>query len=83
MRANVLIPPQSLEEFLSLPEGPPYYQLINGKIIEMASPVNLHQKFLFALSIILGNYILSKQLGEVRFAPFDVFLDEQNIFQPE
>lgn len=34
----------TLEEWLSLPEGPPYYELEGGKLLLMPSPRREHQQ---------------------------------------
>ncbi|MFN0049783.1 MAG: Uma2 family endonuclease [Cytophagales bacterium] len=71
-----------LDEYLQLPEGAKY-QLIKGEIIEMPSPTDYHQEVLFILTVKLGNFLLQNKIGVARFAPLDVHLDEENVFQPD
>ena len=70
------------DEYFLLPENAPY-QLINGKLIFMPSPFDIHQKVLSKLHLLLGWYIENNRLGEIRFAPDDVILDEDNVVQPD
>jgi Uma2 family endonuclease len=71
-----------LEEYQALPEGAKY-QLIEGKIIEMPSPLEQHQELSMQLIMLLGNHIFSKRLGRFFHAPFDVYLSEKNVYQPD
>lgn len=71
-----------LEEYNELPEGAKY-QLIKGKIVEMPSPTETHQRILGDLFINVSTYVKNKNLGIVRFAPLDVHLDQENVFQPD
>ena len=70
------------EDYFLLPEGAPF-QLINGKLIFMASPKDIHQKILANLHLEIGFYVKQNKLGEVRFAPIDVKLDDKNVVQPD
>ena len=72
----------TIEEYQSLPEGAKY-QLIEGNITEMPSPLKLHQKLSFKLTLLLGNFIEENDLGEFYTAPFDVYLGEKNVYQPD
>ncbi len=69
-------------EYLKLPEGT-NAQLIEGEIIEMTSPATPHQKLLVNLCILIGDYVEKMNLGTLLIAPTDVFLNEQNIYQPD
>lgn len=71
-----------LEQYQALPEGA-NYQLIEGKIIEMPSPIKSHQQLSFKLTLLLGNFIQQHDLGEMYTAPFDVYLSEKNVYQPD
>lgn len=71
------------EEFAALPEGPPYFQLVEGELFFMASPVRQHQKILVALLGQLYNYLKAHPIGEVYVAPSDVELDSKNVFEPD
>lgn len=79
----VLTPPKTLlEVFESLPEGTSC-QVINNRLIMSPAPSDPHQKILLKIAVRLYNYVENKVLGEVRSAPYDVYFDKQNIFQPD
>ena len=62
----------------NLPDGE-RAELIDGQIYYMAPPTFTHQKLIFELSLIIGNYIKSKKGScEVLPAPFAVFLNNDN-----
>lgn len=84
MNSEVMIqPPRTmLEVFKSLPEGT-LMQLIENNLIMSPSPKDLHQEILLELSAQLLGYVRSKKLGKVRIAPYDVYLDQENVFQPD
>ena len=44
---------------------------------------NAHQKALDKIYRQLGNYVEQHNLGETRTAPFDVYLNRRNVYQPD
>jgi Uma2 family endonuclease len=71
-----------LEVFEGLPEGT-LCQLINNNIVMSPSPKPKHQQLLKKLFLQLHKFVEEKKLGEVLFAPLDIYLDEENVFQPD
>lgn len=66
-----------------LEEGAPF-QLINYDLIMSPSPIALHQKISFELSIQLGVFLkATNNKGFAVSAPMDVKFDDGNIFQPD
>lgn len=59
------------------------YELHNGKIIYMPSPLDIHQKISMNLSAALHFHVKNNQLGQVRTAPLDVKLTENDTVQPD
>lgn len=76
----------SADEFLKLmtDESTERYELIDGDIVALASPGELHQRILGEVFAELRNYIRNN-MGDCRpfVAPFDVKLDENNVVQPD
>ena len=72
----------TVNDYMQLPEGAPY-QLINGKLILMASAKFNHQEISFNLTLEIGTFVKQNKLGKVVTAPMDVHFDEKNIFQPD
>src|SRR5213075_1732346 len=77
--------PRSLtvRDFRQLPEGPPYYQLVEGELYMAPSPDRLHQDILGNLHFILRSHLEAHPLGSIHIAPSDVQLTELNIYQPD
>ncbi len=47
------------------------------------SPFALHQRILWELSAIFSEFLRSNPIGKFFFAPFDVELNDHNIYQPD
>ncbi|MBY5959828.1 Uma2 family endonuclease [Membranicola marinus] len=76
-------PPRTIREvFDALPEGT-LAQLIESQLVMSPSPTDIHQKILHIISVRIFNFLEKNPVGEVRIAPYDVYLDEQNVFQPD
>ena len=70
-------------DFEALGEGPPYYQLVEGHLYRMAAPNRFHQKIAANLFRALDHEVHPNRLGEVYFAPFDVYFDFFNAHEPD
>src|SRR5438128_11577050 len=76
-------PPRTiLEVFKNLPECT-LAQLIHNQLIMSPVPSDAHQKVLDKIYRQLGNFVEENKLGETRVAPYDVFLNKKNSFQPD
>lgn len=76
-------PPRNIMEvFNSLPEGT-LAQVIENCLFMSPAPLEIHQKIVGKLFVLLSNYIDEHALGEARIAPYDVYLDDENVFQPD
>ncbi|HET8523717.1 MAG TPA: Uma2 family endonuclease [Thermomicrobiales bacterium] len=76
--------PFTYEDLLELPEDDGYrYEIIGGELFVSASPLKKHQWTSFRLSLLLGNYVLANDLGEVYHASVDVRLSPYDIVQPD
>lgn len=71
-----------MEVFQSLPEGT-LAQLINNQIIMSPAPSDAHQKTIDKIYRRLGDFVEKDQLGETRVAPYDVYLNRRNAYQPD
>jgi Uma2 family endonuclease len=71
-------------EFELIPEGPPQYELINGILTYMAGGNQPHQKCSWNLTELLGIFRrANRSIGVFYTAPFDVYLNGSNVFQPD
>ncbi|MDQ6622482.1 MAG: Uma2 family endonuclease [Verrucomicrobiota bacterium] len=72
------------EEFWQLPEGPPYFQLIDGELFMSPSPRFRHQQ-------VIGNIFWQvrahlhehRDLGDVVISPSDVELGSKDVYEPD
>ena len=73
----------TVADYRAMPEGPPYYQLVEGEIIMAPSPGSFHQEIAANVHLLLANHVRQHRLGKVFIAPLDVFLSDTNVFQPD
>jgi Uma2 family endonuclease len=71
------------EDYRSLPEGGPRYQLIDGELFVSPAPDRYHQEISGNLEFILRSYLKTNPLGKLYDAPFDVYLSEFDVVQPD
>jgi Uma2 family endonuclease len=70
------------QEYAQLPETSTPMQLLDGEIIVSPSPRRVHQETVGASHLLLAE--LTKPLGGYLYiAPMDVYLDDENIPQPD
>lgn len=69
-------------DYEKLPEGAPY-QLIGGELVREPSPVPYHQIVSKRIELELANFVEDNGLGEVLYAPIDVYLSETEVYQPD
>jgi Uma2 family endonuclease len=74
--------PMSREQFLQLPEGPPFYDYVNGEAIEVNRPSIKHQEILLALSASLHAHVQTHALGKV-LIEVNLELPNGNIYTPD
>src|SRR5207253_10726959 len=70
------------EEFERLPEGPPFYDYIDGEAIELNKPTGKHQRIEMRLSNTLFEFTSARSLGEV-YHQIDVKLPVGNWVGPD
>src|SRR5262245_9987884 len=68
---------------MELPEGPPYYQLIEGDLYMAPSPDLFHQDIAGNIYHLVRFYLAKCRAGSVYIAPCDVQLTELNVYQPD
>jgi Uma2 family endonuclease len=71
-----------MEVFKGLPEGT-LVQLIENNLIMSPAPLDVHQEVIGEVFLAIANHVKRRRLGKVRIAPYDVYLDDQNAFQPD
>ncbi len=81
--STVAIPLLTVENYKILPETGPRYQLIEGDLYMAPAPNRYHQDISRNLEYILLEYLEEHPIGKLYHAPFDVYLDDYNVFQPD
>jgi len=59
------------------------YELIDGELLMTPSPFTRHQRISRKIEFILEKFITENNLGEIFYAPCDVYLDNENVVQPD
>ncbi|HZC59858.1 MAG TPA: Uma2 family endonuclease [Chthoniobacterales bacterium] len=83
MPVNTNFPPLTIENYKLLPETGPRYQLIQGDLYMAPAPNRFHQEISRNLQFELHSYLKCNPIGKLFDAPFDVYLDAINVFQPD
>ena len=71
------------EGYFKRPQGPPYYELIDGDLYMSPSPLRLHQRIVLRLAYELQGFLEDHPLGEVNVAPSDVVFSEEAVLNPD
>ena len=71
------------EDYRSLPESGQQYQLIEGDLYMAPAPNRFHQDISRNIEFCLLKYLDQHPVGKVYDAPFDVYLNNDNVFQPD
>lgn len=75
---------EQLDELIERREGyTPRYELADGELLVTPSPSNRHQRIAFELAVLMREYVMLHQLGEVRLGPGAVRLDRASYFEPD
>lgn len=69
-------------DYLQLPDDR-RYELIEGELQMAPAPTPLHQRVSRRIEFRLEQFVTEHRLGEVFDAPCDVYLDEENVVQPD
>ena len=69
-------------EYRRLPEGPPYYELEDGELIEMVRPRGRHQELIGELYAAIASYLRRERLGKI-WPEVAVYLSPRHIYIPD
>ena len=73
---------QTYKDYCATPDDE-RYELLNGNLMMVPAPNRKHQEVLISLARKLGNFTEEHGLGKVYVAPFDVFLSDTDVVQPD
>lgn len=71
------------DDYKTLPEQGPRYQVIEGELIMTPAPNLRHHRIVWALGNALYNHVEAQALGLVVGSPVDMILTATNVFQPD
>lgn len=75
--------PFTVDDYMSLPEHGPRYQLIDGELYMAPAPNRRHQFISGEIEYLLRKYLERKPIGVIYDAPFDVQLTDITVVQPD
>jgi Uma2 family endonuclease len=70
-------------DYQEMPEGPPYFQVIEGDLVMSPSPQMFHQEIAGRIHSLILRFLEKHPIGEVFISPLDVFLSDVNVYQPD
>lgn len=81
--AIVNAPMLTKEDYRLLPDNGPRFQLIEGELYMSPAPNRYHQAISRNIEFILLKYLERHPIGDLYDAPFDVYISENDVFQPD
>ena len=74
----------TVQDYLAIPEDDENrYELIDGELYMAPAPFWEHQESIANLVFILRGFIRANGLGRVVASPIDVYLSDEDVFQPD
>ena len=70
------------EDYRNTPEDK-RYELLDGELVEMPSPKEIHQRLVLLLGSLFLTFVSAKNLGKAYIAPFDVIFTDTDVAQPD
>ncbi len=83
MPASAALPPLTVADYRQLPPAGPYYQLIEGVLVKVPSPRKSHQNIGSAIFLALLAYVKNGHPCALKTTPFEVYLDDHNVYRPD
>jgi len=75
--------PLTAHDYRDLPEIGPRYQLVEGDLHMAPAPNRYHQGILVFLAGEFSAWLKQNPTGRIYLAPFDVYLTDLNVYQPD
>ena len=73
----------TVHDYLLLPDAGPRYQLVDGEFHMAPAPNTYHQIVSRNLEYLFMDFLEDNPIGELLHAPFDVYLSDVNVYQPD
>lgn len=75
--------PLTYDDLLTTPDDGNRYEIINGVLIVSPSPLRNHQRIVYLLTQLVGDFVDGHGLGEVYSGPVDVRLGTYTVLVPD
>ncbi|HSI32545.1 MAG: Uma2 family endonuclease [Phycisphaerae bacterium] len=82
-QVNSPIAVTTADDYRRMPEGPPWYQLVQGTLYMSPSPNRFHQQIVGRIFHAIATHLDAHPVGEVYVAPLDVYLTDNDVYQPD
>lgn len=73
----------TVADYLAVPEGTRCQLIDGGLVMEPSAPSRFHQEIVGNLHVILRPFVMKRRMGRVYLAPFDVYLSDHDVLQPD
>ena len=74
----------TVQDYLDIPEEDENrYELIDGELYMAPGPSWEHQSNSHNLTMLLSNFVSAGNMGVIRYSPLDVYLSDEDVFQPD
>jgi len=67
----------------ALPDDGNRYEVVDGELLVTPAPTKPHQRAVWALAVLLGDYARTTGIGEALTSPADIELDPHGMVQPD
>ena len=71
------------DDFVLFPDDGKRHELIDGEHYVTPSPAPRHQRIIWNLTILIGNYLRANPVGLAFFAPLDVIFSDFDVVEPD
>ncbi len=71
------------DDYRQMPETGPRYQLVEGRFHMSPAPNRYHQQIVGTIYHLMRRFLEDHPIGEVYVSPFDVYLTENDVYQPD
>jgi hypothetical protein len=73
----------TVHDYRMMPETGPRYQLVQGRFYMSPAPNRFHQQIVGNIYHLFRTFLDARPVGEAYPTPFDVYLTEIDVYQPD
>ena len=83
MKASIPRVKLTYDDFVLFPDDGKRHELIDGEHYVTPSPALKHQRIIWNLTLLIGNYLRANPTGRAFFAPLDVVFSDFDVVEPD